>query len=63
MAAQVLLQTRDQCINLTGKAFYSAFRSREQKVDIRVIQVLLGHAKLDYLPGETMYRDRGELQL
>jgi site-specific recombinase XerD len=26
----------------------------EQKVDIRVIQVLLGHAKLDYLPRGTM---------
>ncbi|WP_160110215.1 hypothetical protein, partial [Caballeronia choica] len=29
----------------------------EQKVDIRVIQVLLGHAKLDYLPRGTMSRD------
>jgi len=26
----------------------------EQKVDIRVIQVLLGHKKLDYLPRRTM---------
>jgi site-specific recombinase XerD len=26
----------------------------EQKVDIRVIQVLLGHKKLDYLPSRTM---------
>ena len=26
----------------------------EQKVAIRVIQVLLGHKKLDYLPGRTM---------
>ncbi|MBC8731331.1 site-specific integrase [Paraburkholderia sp. UCT2] len=29
----------------------------EQKVDIRVIQVLLGHKKLDYLPCGTMSRD------
>jgi integrase/recombinase XerD len=28
----------------------------EQKVDIRVIQVLLGHKKLDYLPSRTMSR-------
>ena len=28
----------------------------EQKVDIRVIQVLLGHTKLDYLPRRTMSR-------
>jgi site-specific recombinase XerD len=28
----------------------------EQKVDIRVIQVLLGHKKLDYLPRRPMYR-------
>ena len=28
----------------------------EQNVDIRVIQVLLGHAKLDYLPRRTMSR-------
>jgi integrase/recombinase XerD len=28
----------------------------EQKVDIRVIQVLLGHKKLDYLPRRTMSR-------
>jgi site-specific recombinase XerD len=28
----------------------------EQKVDIRVIQVLLGHKKLDYLPCRTMSR-------
>jgi site-specific recombinase XerD len=28
----------------------------EQKVDIRVIQVLLGHKKLDYLPHRTMSR-------
>ncbi|MGH8111557.1 MAG: tyrosine-type recombinase/integrase [Rhodanobacteraceae bacterium] len=28
----------------------------EQKVDIRVIQVLLGHQKLDYLPCRTMSR-------
>ena len=28
----------------------------EQKVDIRVIQVLLGHTKLDYLPNRTMSR-------
>jgi site-specific recombinase XerD len=28
----------------------------EQKVDIRVIQVLLGHKKLDYLPRQTMSR-------
>ena len=27
----------------------------EQNVDIRVIQVLLGHAKLDYVPCRTMY--------
>jgi site-specific recombinase XerD len=26
----------------------------EQKVDIRIIQVLLGHTKLDYLPRRTM---------
>ena len=29
----------------------------EQKVDIRVIQVLLGHKKLDYLPRRTMSRE------
>ncbi|HVQ15063.1 MAG TPA: tyrosine-type recombinase/integrase, partial [Vicinamibacterales bacterium] len=29
----------------------------EQKVDIRVIQVLLGHKKLDYVPCRTMSRD------
>jgi site-specific recombinase XerD len=28
----------------------------EQRVDIRVIQVLLGHKKLDYLPRRTMSR-------
>ena len=28
----------------------------EQKVDIRVIQVLLGHHKLDYVPCRTMSR-------
>jgi site-specific recombinase XerD len=28
----------------------------EQKVDIRIIQVLLGHKKLDYLPRRTMSR-------
>jgi site-specific recombinase XerD len=28
----------------------------EQKVDIRVIQVLLGHKKLDYLPRRPMSR-------
>ena len=28
----------------------------EQKTDIRVIQVLLGHKKLDYLPHRTMSR-------
>ena len=28
----------------------------EQKVDIRVIQVMLGHKKLDYLPCRTMSR-------
>jgi site-specific recombinase XerD len=28
----------------------------ERKVDIRVIQVLLGHKKLDYLPRRTMSR-------
>jgi len=27
----------------------------EQNIDIRVIQVLLGHAKLDYVPCRTMY--------
>jgi site-specific recombinase XerD len=31
----------------------------EQKVDIRVIQVLLGHKKLDYLPCRTMSRSCG----
>jgi len=31
----------------------------ERKVDIRVIQVLLGHKKLDYLPRRTMSRVRG----
>jgi integrase len=30
----------------------------EQKVDIRVIQVLLGHKKLDYLRRRTMSRIR-----
>jgi site-specific recombinase XerD len=30
----------------------------EQKVDIRVIQVLLGHKKLDYVPLQTMSRNR-----
>jgi integrase/recombinase XerD len=28
----------------------------EQNIDIRVIQVLLGHAKLDYVPRRTMSR-------
>jgi integrase/recombinase XerD len=28
----------------------------EQKVEIRVVQVLLGHAKLDYVPLRTMSR-------
>ena len=28
----------------------------EQKVDIRLIQVMLGHKKLDYLPCRTMSR-------
>jgi hypothetical protein len=32
----------------------------EQKVDIRVIQVLLGHAKLDYIPCRTMSSDHSE---
>ncbi len=34
----------------------------EQKVDIRVIQVLLGHKKLDYLPWTTMYCHAAGLQ-
>lgn len=34
----------------------------EQKVDIRVIQVLLGHKKLDYLPRRTMSRSRCKRQ-
>jgi site-specific recombinase XerD len=32
----------------------------EQKVDIRVIQVMLGHKKLDYLPDRTMSRNRSQ---
>jgi len=28
----------------------------EQNIDIRVIQVLLGHSRLDYLPRRTMSR-------
>ena len=34
----------------------------ERKVDIRVIQVLLGHKKLDYLPPPTMSRRVASLQ-
>jgi len=34
----------------------------EQKVDIRVIQVLLGHVKLDYLPRGTMSRGARDLR-
>jgi site-specific recombinase XerD len=34
----------------------------EQKVDIRVIQVLLGHKKLDYLPRRTMSRSTRKRQ-
>jgi integrase len=34
----------------------------EQKVDIRVIQVLLGHKKLDYLPRRTMSRSTCKCQ-
>jgi site-specific recombinase XerD len=34
----------------------------EQKVDIRVIQVLLGHKKLDYLPRGTMSRGARDLR-
>src|SRR5260370_27777923 len=32
----------------------------EEKTDVRLIQVLLGHARLDYLPCRTMSR-RGQL--
>ena len=34
----------------------------EQKVDIRVIQVMLGHKKLDYLPRGTMSRGARDLR-
>jgi integrase len=34
----------------------------ERKVDIRVIQVLLGHKKLDYLPRQPMSRVIGAAQ-
>jgi site-specific recombinase XerD len=34
----------------------------ERKVDIRVIQVLLGHKKLDYFPRQTMSRCAASLQ-
>jgi integrase/recombinase XerD len=35
----------------------------EQDTDIRVIQVLLGHAKLDYLPHRTMSHHRRIMDL
>jgi hypothetical protein len=34
----------------------------KQQVDIRVIQVLLGHKKLDYLPRQTMSHCAASLQ-